>query len=129
MSSLWRPRRCPEVAGKITSIPLGPVLGNAGFRKTEPHPIRTSHGINREHVVSKCFTALDVVLVLVRPVKEDLLATVRHSMLFSEPVSPPRQKVAAIVVAREECVEMIEHIGLLYIACADCLQPLPMRIV
>ncbi|KAF5045051.1 hypothetical protein DSECCO2_485330 [anaerobic digester metagenome] len=76
------------------------------------HPVRP----HVESVALQEPVGLDVVLVLVRPVEEHLLAIVRYSILLLCRVPPQGEKVAILVVAGEEHLQMLKDLRFMHIA-------------
>ena len=60
-----------------------------------------------ETVVFEALACLDVVLVFGCPVEDDFLAVVGDGVGFASPVAPLSDKVAILIVAGEEGVEVI----------------------
>ncbi len=63
-------------------------------------------------VVGEVLAGLHVVLIGVRPVEVDLFAVVWDGVLLPPGVALLREKIAVVVVAREERVDVVEDLGL-----------------
>jgi len=81
-------------------------------------------------VVEEMLPRLDVVLVFIGPVEQNLFTVVRYCELLLRRVAAHTHEVPIVIVTREELVDVVEDLGLMFVPAGkvEQISPFPFEL-